>query len=118
MPSPAGKGKGQSQGKAEEGKGKGKGGQSAKAAAKPPPTEALKSKAEVKVYSEADIDTYSKKGRTKIPLMDCCFDTERKFGQPRVLKSELYTRYLHEMLASHPPRVPYAEALVWHKGGV
>ena len=118
----AGGGRGRGKGKG-EGKGEGKGG-AARAKGKEVPDPVPKPAAGqqqgvVQAYSQETIQAFlGPKGRHKVHLDQCFFDCNREYGQPRVLKAALWSKYYNEMLNSHPPRVPYAEGLAWQKAGV
>ena len=70
-------------------------------------------------YSEEYIKTYLRPGgRHAIKLDHMDFDWHCQYGQPRALETAHWNEYYTDMLHSHPPRVPYAEGLVWQKSGV
>ena len=80
-------------------------------------------KGQVKVYDQASINLQLKGDRNgpkrwEVPLDECYFDVNRVYGQPRKLKNDLYNKYYLEMFNTHPPAVPYAEALGWQKSGM
>lgn len=116
----AGGGRGRGKGKG-EGKGEGKGGAArpkGKEVADPLPKSGA-GQGVVQSYSQETIRAFlGAKGRQKVMLDQCFFDLQREYGQPRVLKPALWSKYYNEMLNSHPPRVPYAEGLAWQKAGV
>ena len=108
----AGGGRGRGKGK-ERAKGRAKGGaaraKGEEVADPVPKSGAGQQQAVVQSYSQETIRAFlGPKGRHNVNLDHCFFDLQREYGQPRVLKPAMWSKYYNEMLNSHPPRVPYA----------